>query len=631
MNSYSFGNPLGPSQPKETVNYEIIRTDEGVKRAAEYLANSFVIGVDTENTGLDPYCKDELLLQIGNSDKCFVIDTFMGGLDLSPVKALLEDEKYVKVLHNAKYDYKWLIVKYGIRMSNIHCTMVAERLLTVGKLGVPQMTSLAYVVNKYLGIEMSKKARSGFIDRDPVLNPITDDEYFYSAKDVVLLPDIYYQQIIQRDAEELVNVFNLEMRTIRPFAEMELAGCTLDIPRWKLTIEKAEKKQKELQKEIYACFKPVISQTNLFGLAPFNLGSQQQLLSNLNKLGSRLPKKKGFKVIDTKEETLSKNKDKHKVFELLVRLRGYQKVVSSYGDSILSKINKETGRLHANFNQVKAATGRASSSKPNLQQVPGFNEEDEDSLDFRSCFICPEGRKLVTADFSQQELRILADISGDKTFYKAYTEFDKDGNELDVHKYTASKVFNVPYEEVTKPQRTKAKTLNFFLVYGGGAFSLASRLKITEEEAQGIIDDYFKRYASIKKCLDRAGNDAINKGFSVTSLGRKRYLPLLDREHHDFDKVKKQQRRRGQNTIIQGGGADVTKLAMVYLNETLSKRGLDAQLIMVIHDEFVVECAEDQAEEVASIVEECMIKGFTDLYTTIPMRVDAHIGDVWAK
>lgn len=631
MDSYSFGNVAG-LKPEELVDYEIIRTDEGVRRAAEYLATSFVLGVDTENTGLDPYCKGELLLQIGNSDKCFVIDTYLGGLDLSPVKALLEDEEYVKVLHNAKYDYKWLMVKYDIRMSNMHCTMIAERLLTVGKMGVPQMASLAYVVNKYLGIEMSKKARSGFIDRDPVLNPITDAEYLYSAKDVVLLPDIYYQQIIQRDSEELTNVFNLEMRAIRPFAEMELAGCTLDIPRWKRTIEKAEKVQKELQKEIYVCFKPVISQTNLFGLAPFNLGSQQQLLAHLNKLGARLSKKKGFKVEDTKEETLTKNKDRHEVFELLVRLRGYQKIVTSYGDSILSKINKKTNRLHANFNQVRAETGRCSSSSPNLQQVPGYDEEDEDSLDFRSCFICPPNRKLITADYSQQELRILADLSGDKTFLRAYTEKDKDGNELDVHRFTAHQVFEVPYEEVTPAQRKKAKVLNFFLVFGGGAYSLAANLKISEEEAQSIIDDYFKRYSDIKKFLDMSGNSALNKGYSLTKLiGRKRYIQLPSQDDPKFDKIKKAQRRKGMNSPIQGGAADVTKLAMVYLNGALAEKGLDAQLIMVIHDEFVVECAENQANEVASIVEECMIKGFSDIYTIIPMRVDAHIGDVWAK
>jgi DNA polymerase-1 len=631
MSSYSFGNQNGSTQ-KESVDYEVIRTNEGIKRAAEYLADSFVLGVDTENTGLDPYCKDELLFQIGNSEKCFVIDTFIGGLDLTPIKEIMEDVRYIKVLHNAKYDYKWLLVKYGIRMKNMHCTMIAERLLTVGKTGVPPMTSLAYVVNKYLGIEMSKKARSGFIDRDPILNPITAAEYLYSAKDVVLLPDIYYQQALQRDIEELVGVFNLEMRAIRPFAEMELAGCTLDVPRWKTTIEKAEKVQKELQREIFSCFSTVITQTNLFGLPPFNLGSPQQLLSNLNKLGAALPKKKGFKVTDTKEETLSKNKDKHVVFELLVRLRGYQKIVTSYGDSILSKINEKTGRLHANFNQVRAETGRCSSSKPNLQQVPGHDEDDEDSLDFRSCFICPPGRKLITADYSQQELRILADLSADKTFYKAYTEKDKDGNELDVHRYTAHQVFNTPYEEVTDAQRKKAKTLNFFLVFGGGAFALAAKLKIPEEEAQSIIDDYFKRYSDIKKFLDVSGNSALNKGYSLTKvIGRKRYIQLPSRDDPKFDKIKKAQRRKGMNTPIQGSGADVTKLAMVYLNEALAGKGLDAQLIMVIHDEFVVECCEKQSKEVASTVEECMIKGFSDIYTTIPMRVDANVGDVWAK
>jgi DNA polymerase-1 len=539
VTEFSYGNTRKEPLPDDKVNYEVIRTSEGVRRAVDELSSSFVLAVDTESSGLDPYCYKDILLQIGTSSKCFVFDLFIKEMDLSPVKELLENEKYIKVLHNAKFDYKWLKVKHGISMKNIYCTMIAEKLLTVGKMGVPQMASLAYLVSKYMGMEMSKKARSGFIDRDPIADPITDREYEYSAKDVVLLPDIYYQQCLERDSENLKNVFNLEMRAVSCFAEMELAGCVLDVDRWKKTLEKAVLQEKKLQKEIFKSFKAVVSQNNLFGLPPFNLGSQQQLLKHLNKLGSSLEKKKQFKIKDTKEETLSKNKGKHEVFGQLVRLRGYQKIVSSYGDSILSKINKKTGRLHANFNQVKAATGRASSSKPNLQQVPGYDDEDPDSLDFRSCFITTKGKKLITADFSQQELRILADVSKDKTFYKAYTEKDKNGHELDVHKYTAAQVFSVPYEDVTPNQRKKAKCVHPGTLLGveeHGEF----KFRTIQDSA-----NFSKQHDSFQDCLP--GINVLNQYGGLTEVkqtyngGLKKLLVVTSRygvvvcsENHRF-------------------------------------------------------------------------------------------------
>ena len=617
---------------EEVLNYIIVKDNKGIREIYDVLKDDELLGIDTENTGLDPYTGNPLLLQIGNSEVCYIIDTYIPGLDYSPIKKLLEDEKMVKILHNAKYDYKWILNKFNIEMENMHCSMIAERLLNVGKTGAPRRASLAFVCNKYLAVPMDKKVRNNFINRDPIAWPISEREYIYSAKDVFHLVDIYYQQILERDSENLNAIFELEMATIGPIADMELAGCKIDIKKWKENIKKAAKMDKVLRKEIFKCFDPVLTQKNLFGLPPFKLTSNVKLMSFLNRLGSQQSKFEKFKVEDTKEETLKQFIYNHRVFKLLVRSRGYTKIITSYGvDSILKKINPITGRLHSDFNQVQADTGRMSSSNPNLQQIPGFKEDSEDSLDFRSCFIAEEGYDIITADYSQQELRILASISKDETFYKAYTEKDENGNGLDVHKYTAHTVLQVPYAEVTKDQRTLAKTLNFFIIFGGGSFSLSKKLGISEEEAQNFIDSYFDRYYSIKRCLDTLGTQALSRGWSVTKLGRKRYLPIVAENPFEFKKAKARQRRAGTNSPMQGGGADVTKLAIVYLKKAIKEGNYDARAIMVIHDEIVVECKKSQSKKVAKILEEVMIRSFEDIYDTIPMVVDANIGSVWEK
>ena len=613
----------------DSVDYEIINTTEGVARAAEELSSELLLAVDTENSTIDPHNGWPILLQVGTSDKCFVFEGWHSkeatgrDVDFSPLKELLESPDILKVFFQAKYDWKWIYRHYGIKVRNLFCCQVAERLLTVGLPNARRRPSLREVVLKYLGIELKKEARSGFIDRDPIEDPITDSENAYSGADVVLLPDIYYQQMELLREHDIHLAMAMENRALPALAKAEVAGVIVDQERWKDLVGEAVVKHREISARVYKHFESVMPQKTLFGLPTFNIGSQPQLLKNLKRLG--------FKLDDTDEGTLKRYKNKHAVFPQLIKWRGFQKVVSSYGSKFLAKINKNTGRLHGQFNQVMADTGRMSSSNPNLQQVPGFDPDDDDSLDFRSCFIAKPGYKLVTADFSQQELRILADMSGDPTFRKAYLERDEDGNTLDVHKYTASVIFEVPYKEVTPNQRKKAKTLNFFLVFGGGAYSLADTLKCTEEEAQDIIDDYFKRYSHIKRFLDNCASSAVYNGYATTISGRKRFLTLPSPDDPMFRRAKSSIKRRGKNTPIQGSGADVTKMALAFLFERLERENYDATVLMVVHDEFVVEVREDQAEEVARVVEEEMVRGFSHFFATIPMVVDANIGDTWEK
>ncbi len=611
----------------DSVSYEVIKTQEDLERTVELLSHEKILAVDTENTGLDPHKGDPLILQIGTSSKCYIYPAYLG-LDFEPLKRILENKDILKLFFNAVYDYKWIYVKYGIRVVNLYCCQVAERLLTVGKnpgAGYNRRPSLVTVVSKYLGIELKKEARSGFIDRDPIANPITEKEFQYAAADVVLLPDLFFQMSYYMEKDALLKVSDLENGCLPVFAEMEVYGSLVDRGQWEELIVEVTKRFKKLSGEIHKHFSGVVAQKNLFGLPSFNLDSTAQLLEHLKKLGFELP--------DTEEDTIKKYKSQHPVFALLVDYRGYSTILKRYGDKFLAKIHPITGRIHANFNQLEADTGRASSSNPNLQQVPSYDEDDPNSIDFRSCFIARKGYKLITADFSQQELRILADCSQDPVLCKAYMTVDENGNDLDVHTYTASVVFNIPYNKVGKKSRERkiAKTLNFLLVYGGGAQTLAERLGIEKEEAEQIINDYFARYAKIKRTLDRWSNDTINKGYSETVSGRKRWLPLPPQDHPDFEKIKGAIKRQGKNNPVQGGGADVTKQAMIYVYNAIKDAGYDARILMVVHDEIVVEAREDQAEAVAKLLESNMIKGFSHFFKRIPMKVDVNISDTWEK
>ncbi len=616
------------------VDYEVVESQERLGEVVGLLLQERLVGVDTENTAIDPYLGNPLILQIGTSDKCYAFPAFIG-LDFEPLKQILENRDILKVLFNAKYDFQWILFKYGISIENLFCVQAAERLITVGKPGAPKRPSLAFVAEKYLGIKMDKDIRRNFIDRDPIAKPITKEEYTYSCTDVAILPDLFFQTSILLEQAGLGHVSQLENDVIAVAAEMELYGSLIDRDKWEELIRQASGRLRGLSQKLHEMFSPVVAQTNLFGLPAFNLNSTEQLMTHINKL---LVKEKvrtdGGALIqleNTDEQTLNRYKRYHPIFAVILDYRGYQKIVQAYGQKFLDTIHRITGRIHARFNQLEADSGRMSSSKPNLQQVLGFNEEDPESLNFRSCFMARPGYKLVGADYSQQELRILADFSGDPALAKAYLTQDENGKDIDVHTYTASLVFDTPYTQVNKGQRRIAKTLNFMLVYGGGAQKLSETLEITQEEAQQTIDDYFKRYPGIKKVLDRWANETIKIGYSKTVSQRRRYMQLPAADHPEFNKFRSSIKRKAMNNPIQGSAADVTKLALVYVRRGILMNNFDARILMVVHDEIVVEAREDQAEAVARMVEREMIAAFAYYFKKIPMRVDAHVSDCWAK
>ena len=340
----------------------------------------------------------------------------------------------------------------------------------------------------------------------------------------------------------------------------------------------------------------------LEGLGPrLNLNSPKQITDAFKTLGVDLP--------DTKVWTLLKVD--HPAAKALLDYRELQKKLGTYLETYPNFISPKTGRIHANFLQCRVPTGRLACAAPNIQQIP---HEDE----FRRCFVAEDGHVLVIVDYSQIELRILAEVSDDPAFVEAFRRGD------DLHRLTAATMYSVPMEEVTKDQRSDAKRINFGLMYGRGARSLSAQLGTDEERGRQLIDEYFANYPRVQRFLQRTANRAMRDRTLRTLAGRVRKFgndPVAD--------DRGAMRREAMNYPIQGSSADIAKLALVYVREELE--GLDARLVNSIHDEFVIECAEEQAEEVSRKTQAAMVRAGEDVLEKVPVEVEATISREWRK
>ncbi|MGH2388539.1 MAG: DNA polymerase, partial [Chloroflexota bacterium] len=579
--------------------YELIEEAARLAEVVGSLSDQQVVAVDTETTGLDPFADNALLLvQIATRDHAYLVDARR--VDPRPLRRVLEDHKMLKLLQNAKFDYKMLRYQAGIGMRNMYDTMLAERVLTAG---ISREIGLAKLALKYTGLTLDKAIRSSFIDKT---GAFSSDQLRYAARDAQVLFTIYAAQRDQLKRERLREVALLEFKTVVAVSEMELAGCLIDKDRWRGIIDAATAERDRVAQELGELLADAIPQMSLFGGPAINLNSNAQLIETFKRMGIDLP--------DTMEGTLSRYD--HPAIKKLLEYRGFEKMISAFGEKFLDLIHAKTGRIHPDFNQLGADTGRFSCTNPNIQQIPATS-------DFRSCFISAPGYKLITCDYSQAELRILAQLSEDPAFVEA---FQSGG---DLHQLTASQMYQVPPDQVTKQQRGAAKVINFGLAYGRGPAALGVQLGVSTEEARALIDQYFKAYAGIQRWLDRAGRDAVRKGYSSTMLGRKRYYPPLDRDDIDFNKKRSGIERQGKNSPIQGSNADMTKFALIGITEAL--QDYDARVVNTVHDEIVVEAREDQAEVVCKIVEQEMIKAGERIISLVPIVADAKIADYWSK
>lgn len=599
-----------PNNPK----YKYIQTPSELDAALEVLEKDPVIGVDVEGTGLDPYTSTLLLVQLGNEEISYIIDARKVPLKEFPrYKALLEDPKRIKLLHNAKFDYKFLKVQTGARLKNIYDTMLAGAVLTAGLVGKnPSLKELSF---KYCGIDLEKGVRKTFAN---YLGEITEAQLKYSGLDTLVMFPIFKAQVEELKREDMVKVAKLEFASTLAVAEMELRGMCINVPKWKEVIAGLEEKRKKYADEFQELIRPYYgtNSVDLFGnsVDSMNVNSQAQLMDLLNK-------RIGLNLISTNDEFL-KAVD-HPVVNVLRDYRKYEKLISAFGQSLLDKVNPVTGRLHPDYNQMGTATGRFSCKDPNLQQIPRNSEE----APFRKLFNPAPGYKLVTADYSSFEMRILADLSGDANMIKALKE------DLDIHSYTASLMFNLPYTEDFKKQhpdlRQIAKPIGFGLMYGMSAAGLASQIGVSKEKGEEYMELYFKSYPSVRDFLNKLADDAVKKGWSTTPLGRKRWYKRPSPSDPDYRRQMGGIQRQAKNHPIQGTNADAIKFAFVFLQERLEKEGIDGGITHTVHDEIVSEIREDQAEDWAKIQSEEMVRAAELFITKVPVKSDPYVGDEW--
>jgi DNA polymerase-1 len=589
-------------------DYKLITTPEDLRSTVEELKQHAVIGFDTETTDLDPYRGRVRLVQLAASDGVRIIDLdrftdgdLKKGDALAPLRELLAAQRPVKIAHNAKFDAKWIKHTLGVELGGLFDTLLASQILSAGD--TEERHSLEAVASRYLDETVDKAQQLSDWSGE-----LSASQLEYAARDASVLPRLREKQIEKLKADALLRCAQLEFECVLPVASLELAGIYLDKERWREQLSIVEKKRAELAEQLQGMLAEESMQGSLFGgptRIDINIDSHVQLTKALKRLGVPVPD-------STRNWKLQPLAAEHEVIRILLDYRTVQKALTSYGENILNEINPVTGRIHADFRQIGAPTGRFSCNNPNIQQVPH-------SYEYRRCFRAPVGRKLIISDFSQIELRILADFTGDQGFIDAFNAG------ADLHKVTAAQVFGVPLEQVTKEQRDFAKRLNFGVVYGIGAqrFSMMTGLSLTQ--AEDILRRYFATYRQLDAWLRDAAQRAIRERTARTASGR---LARFRFDSEDRQAMSLAQ-RNGKNTPIQGSSADILKRALRLLHDEL--RDTTACIVNIVHDEIVVEADIDETEAIAKKVEDAMCAAGEEYVKKVPVKVETEISDEWVK
>jgi DNA polymerase-1 len=512
---------------------------------------------------------------------------------LDNVKSLLENNLIIG--HNLKFDSKFLKHHFGVTLYNVYDTYLAEIILSgglyAGKHGVTRLNDLVF---RYCGQTISKEEQQGF--RYGV--PLTKEQKQYAANDLKYLPEIFKQQQAKIKLLELENVINTEMKALPAIVWLELSGIYVDRERLNELQKEIDTRRREAKQSLY----------EMLRTSKINLNSTQQLTKELNRLG--------IHVENTKSEELAKFD--HPIIKMLTEYKETEKLLNTFVVKLPNFINKKTGRIHADFFQLGAKSGRLSCTKPNLQQQPSRTLPE-----WRTIFKAAAGNKIITADYSQIELRILAQVSQDKEYIRAYNEGE------DLHRLTASKIFNKPLEAIEKNDRSIAKTVNFGIAYGMWTFGLQKKLKtagieIEENEAEGIIKGFYEAYPGVAKYLRDVSTEGLKNLEVKNRAGR-----LMKFEKPEDEKAQKSIKRESKNLPIQSLCADMVKIAMGNIFLKLEPKGV--KFINTVHDELVFECTEAQAEEVKDIVETEMEKAGALFLIDLPCIAIVTIRDTWEK
>ncbi|NJK89714.1 MAG: hypothetical protein HC923_10140 [Myxococcales bacterium] len=510
-------------------------------------------------------------------------------------------------MHNATFDLKMLWATYGessgVREASVADTQLLEQMLRNGRRTdvVMQGFGLKALAERYAGMELDKTIRQGFYGIRS-LSELSATELYYAARDVEATWKVFAQQLPEVARDGLTRAAGVECAAANAFAELELKGFAIDREAWSQRIAQSKADLSEAKKALDYEFRTVADR-DLFGATTLNYDDDQEVLSALKRLGVEVPSVQRRSLLGSG----------HPASLAVASYREHRKWVSTYGEGFLAHVHEVTGRVHARFKSIGASTGRTACSEPNLQNIPSES-------DFRGSFVAPPGRKLLTADYAGAELRILAEMSKDPVFLEAF------GRGEDLHAKVAKRLFQREVSKTDNPElRERAKAINFGLAYGMSAAGLAAELDISERDARELLEAHFRAFPKIRSFLDEASQQALRRGFAETLTGRRMWFTDMRREGKDEASLV----RIAKNMPIQGTNADMTKLAMSRFSREAARRGLDAFLVNMVHDELVVECDESQAEVVTEVLKRSMISAGAELLRSVPVEVDVSIGSSW--
>ena len=592
-------------------NYYLIDNENKMRDLAQKLNLADSFAFDTETTGIEPMRVELVGLSFSlQENEAYYIpippNKEEAKLIVNIFKEALENTNSLKIGQNIKYDYI-VLRNYGVTVKGqFFDTMIAHYLLQPEQRHNMDYLAEVYLHYKTIPIEdlIVPKVKGQISMRDVPLEKIC--EYAAEDADITLkLKNILEKELHKENLENLF--YTIEMPLVRVLSEMEITGVNVDtevLSQYSLLLSN---KIDILEKEIY----------EMAG-TEFNVSSAKQvgeILFDKLKIDEKAKKTKTGQY-STTEEVLEKLRSKHPIVGKILEQRGIRKLLSTYINALPELINPITGKIHTSFNQTVTATGRLSSSNPNLQNIP---IRDDEGKEIRRAFIPDKNCVFFSADYSQIELRIMADLSGDQNMIDAFCSGE------DIHAITASKIYKIPISEVSKDMRRKAKTANFGIIYGISVFGLSDRLNIPRSEAKELINGYFETYPHIKEYMNKSIDIAREKGYVETISGRKRMLPDINSKNAI---VRGYAERNAINAPIQGSAADIIKIAMVRIYNRFEQEGLRSKMILQVHDELNFNVYTDEIEKVCNIVKEEMENAYK---LKVPLIADSGIGKNWVE
>jgi DNA polymerase-1 len=592
-------------------DYQLIDTEDKMRDLLQNLLTKETFSLDTETTGTDPITAELVGMSFSYAEnQAFYVpvpaDRTEAQKIVNEFRPAFEKEGVLKVGQNIKYDML-VLGNYGTEVRGpLFDTMVAHYVLQPELRHNMDYLAEIYLHYRTIHIEelIGPKGKGQKNMRD--LAPEAIYKYACEDADVTLkLKNILEQELKTYEATKLF--YDIEMPLVPVLAYMERNGVRVDTEALKQTSEHFTARMNQIEEEVH----------RLAGM-DFNIASPKQvgevLFDKLHIVEKAKKTKTGQYV--TSEEVLESLRGKHDIVGKILEHRGLKKLLGTYIDALPLLINKETGKIHTSFNQTVTATGRLSSSNPNLQNIPIRNE---DGKEIRKAFIPDDGCEFFSADYSQIELRIMAHLSGDANMIEAFREGD------DIHAATAAKVYKIALSDVTREQRSKAKTANFGIIYGISVFGLAERMNVDRKEAKELIDGYFETYPQIKEYMDKSIEIARQQGYIETIFGRKRYLPDINSRNAV---VRGYAERNAINAPIQGSAADIIKVAMVRIYQRFQSESIQSKMILQVHDELNFSVIPEEKEKVQKIVIEEMENAYR---MQVPLRADCGWGSNWLK